>query len=471
MPTLLPREERLFEQARLLPTASEREAFLTRACGADESLRAHLRSLLALHTQAESFFSEGASLLGHSPTVSEWRRHSLEVGKRGGGERQVGERIGRYKLIEPIGEGGCGIVYLAQQEEPVRRHVALKIIRVGMETSSVIQRFEAERQAIAMMDHPNIARIFDAGETDCGLPFFVMEYVRGVRLTDYCEEHRLSLRTRLELFIQVCHAIQHAHQNCIVHGDIKPSNILIAQHDGVALPKVIDFGISKATESRRPEKHPHVTVAQLVGTPAYMSPEQVEMGGLEIDTRSDIYSLGVLLYELLTSYTPLDGRALANASHEEVQRIFREHHPVPPSCLLQRLTPEVREHLATTRRLSPPRLGRLLQGDLDSIAMKALETDRRRRYETADAFAMDVRRHLANEPVMARPSSWVYRTGKLFRRNRGTFFATAMVMTALILGTSLSTWMFLREREARQRAVAAEQQQSRLRFEAETRES
>jgi eukaryotic-like serine/threonine-protein kinase len=320
-----------------------------------------------------------------------------------------------------------------------------------------------------MMDHPNIARVFDAGETGDGLPYFVMEHVRGVRITEFCDEHRLPVADRLHLFIQVCHAIQHAHQNCIVHGDIKPSNILIAQHDGVPLPKVIDFGVAKATEARRPEKHPHVSLAQLVGTPAYMSPEQVELGGLDVDTRSDIYSLGVLLHELLTGRTPIDAPRFLQATLEEIRQLVRQHRNDPPSKRLGELPPERLQAIAAARRTSPRRLRQTLSGDLDCVVRKALEHDRRRRYETANAMAMDTQRYLQLEPLVAHPSGWFYRTSKLIRRNRGTFLATGAVAAALVVGTGTSTWLFLREREARQRAVAAEQQQARLRLEAETR--
>ncbi len=469
------REEDLFEAARQITDPADRTTFLDISCKDDPGMRTRLESLLTANEEAESFFEDGATLFNQAETVGLLQEQVRKATKAKDPHKflvteTVGQRIGRYKLTQKIGEGGCGVVYLAEQEEPVRRHVALKIIRSGMETKSVIARFEAERQALAMMDHPNIARVFDAGETEDGLPYFVMEHVRGVRITEYCDEHRLSLEDRLNLFIQICHAIQHAHQNCIVHGDIKPSNIMIAQHDGVPLPKVIDFGISKATESRRPESHPHVSVAQLVGTPAYMSPEQVEFGGLEIDTRSDIYSLGVLLYELLTGKTPIEGKLLATGNLEGIRRIFRDHRPVHASDRLQALAPDSLDRVASARRIPSRKLVQILHGDLDCILSKALQPDRRRRYESADALAMDVVRYLHLEPVTAHPPSWIYRTSKLFRRNRGVFLASAAVAAALVLGTGISTWLFLKERDARQRAVAAEQQQARLRTEAETRE-
>ena len=470
----LSRDEALFDAALRLSDAAERTAFLENSCADNPEQRTRVETLLAAREEADAFFAAGASLIEASDTIGQLQaqsRTAVQPDGRAVEEESVGQRIGRYKLVQKIGEGGCGAVFLAAQEEPVRRQVALKIIRGGMETKSVIARFEAERQALAMMDHPNIARVFDAGATASGLPFFVMEHVRGVRITDYCDGHRLPLRERLLLFIQVCHAIQHAHQNCIVHGDIKPSNIMIAQHDGVPAPKVIDFGISKATEARGSDKHPHVSVAQLVGTPAYMSPEQVELGGLDIDTRSDIYSLGVLLYELLAGLTPIDGHRLVEAGMAEIQRIFSDERPERPSKRLLSIEEDLLGTIAKARQLQPSKLAGTLQGDLDCIVMRALEHDRRRRYETADALARDVEHFLQNEPVAAHPSSWVYRSSKLVRRNRGAFLAGGAIAIALVLGTGLSTWLFLKERDARQRAVAAEHQQARLRLESETRES
>ena len=359
---------------------------------------------------------------------------------------------------------------MAEQEEPVRRRVALKIIKLGMETRSVIARFEAERQALAMMDHPNIAHVFDAGATQRGPPYFVMELVHGVKITDYCDQNGLTVRQRLDLFIQICHAIQHAHQKGIVHGDIKPSNILVTLHDNLPVPKVIDFGISKATEVRLSDRMLITADGQLIGTPAYMSPEQTEMGGMDIDTRSDIYSLGVLLYELLTGKTPFDPKALVAGGLDEMRRTLWQREPPRPSLRLHMLAPAERMKTATCRRSDPVRLVSLFRGDLDWIVMKALEKDRRRRYETANGFAVDVQRHLSNEPVAARPPSRLYRFQKLVRRNRGVFTAGGAVAAVLIIGMGTSTWLFLKEREARNRAVAAEQQETRLRHEAEIRQ-
>src|SRR5437660_750986 len=342
-----------------------------------------------------------------------------------------GERIGRYKLLQQIGEGGCGVVYMAEQEEPVRRRVALKVIKLGMDTKNVIARFEAERQAVALMDHPNIAKVLDAGTTGAGRPFFVMELVRGIKVTDYCDQNNFSTPQRLGLFIQICHAVQHAHQKGIIHRDIKPSNILVADHDGVPVPKIIDFGIAKATTDQRlTDKTLFTAFEQFIGTPAYMSPEQAKLSGLDIDTRTDIYSLGVLLYELLTGKTPLDQKELLAVGLDEMRRTIREKEPLRPST---RLTQELALDLTTTakhRRIEPPKLVYLLRGDLDWIVMKALEKDRARRYETANGLARDVQRHLADEPVVARPPSTLYRLQKTARRNKVACAAGAAVLLA-----------------------------------------
>ena len=365
---------------------------------------------------------------------------------------KAGDHIGRYKLLEQIGEGGCGVVYIAEQEEPIRRRVALKVIKLGMDTKQVIARFEAERQALAIMDHPNIAKVFDAGATDTGRPYFVMELVPGARITDYCDRQKLSTRRRLDLFIQVCQAIQHAHQKGIIHRDIKPSNVLVAEHEGVPLPKVIDFGIAKATTNQRLDDLTHFTAfEQFVGTPAYMSPEQAGMGELDIDVRSDIYSLGVLLYELLTGSTPFDTQELLRSGLDEMRKIIREREPMRPSTRL-RQTSIVRE---SRSRLST--INSSLSTDLDWIVMKCMEKDRARRYETADGLAADLQRHLNNEPVMARPPSKLYRLEKLVRRNKLAFAAAGGVAGALVAGLSVSTWLLLKENQARQAAVKAEE--------------
>lgn len=468
MSTVPRHEEELFDRARLLSDPAERSRYLQESCGDDVGLRQRLEELLATEDEADAFFRETQSALD-LPVPPE-REAAGSTTATTPGEEAIGTRIGRYKLVRKIGEGGCGVVYLAEQEEPVRRRVALKIIKLGMETRSVIARFEAERQALAMMDHPNIARVFDAGATDRGPPYFVMELVAGVRVTDYCDRHRLDHAQRLDLFIQICHAIQHAHQKGIIHGDIKPSNILVTTQDGVPVPKVIDFGISKATEARLTDAFFGTAFTQLVGTPAYMSPEQADLSPAGIDTRSDIYSLGVVLYELLTGKTPFDQAELLADGLEGLRRILREKEPPRPSARFQSLPPAEAIRTATARCTDPARLLAHLRGDLDWIVMKALEKDRQRRYETANGMAMDLRRHLDDEPVMARPAGWGYRFRKLVRRNRVVFLAGTAVALALLAGTATSTWLFLKEREARRRAVAAEQQQARLRHAAETRE-
>jgi eukaryotic-like serine/threonine-protein kinase len=467
------REEDLFDAARQIADPARRRAYLERVCPDDPAMRARVEALVAAENEAERFFEEGSCALNSAELPPEFARAvatpaAVEASLLS--DEPVGARIGRYKLLQKLGEGGCGVVYMAEQEEPVRRRVALKIIKLGMETKSVIARFEAERQALAMMDHPNIARVFDAGATERGRPYFVMELVRGVKITDFCDQDHLPTRARLDLFIQVCHAIQHAHQKGIIHGDIKPSNILVTLHDGIPLPKVIDFGISKATEARLVDRAMFTALTQLVGTPAYMSPEQAEMSGLDIDTRSDIYSLGVLLYELLTGKTPFDGQELLKSGLDEMRRTLREKDPPRPSARLTALDAPARARTAELRRTEPPALASMLKGDLDWIVMKALEKDRGRRYETANGLAMDIQRYLNNEPVLARPPTRMYRFRKLVRRNRGMFAAGGAVAAALIAGTSTSTYLFLKEREARHRAVAAEQQQARLREEAELRE-
>jgi len=407
-------EDDLFEEALLKSPGAERAAFLESACENQPALRARLEIMLEGHLNAAGFLATVPE--GGPP------QQTMVVAESTGSE-QLGRRIGHYKLLQQLGEGGCGIVYLAEQERPVRRRVALKVIKLGMDTRSVIARFEAERQALALMDHPNIAKVFDAGTTDTGRPYFVMELVRGVKITDYCDQNHLSTGQRLTLFTQVCHAIQHAHQKGIIHRDIKPSNILVTLHDGVPVPKVIDFGIAKATcEQRLTDKTIFTAFEQFIGTPAYMSPEQAEMSGLDIDTRSDIYSLGVLLYELLTGSTPFDAQQLMASGLDAMRKTIREKEPQRPSTKLSQtlLAADVRRLQSppsdkpTTEeevRASSRRLLRVketitaLRGDLDWIVMKCLEKDRSRRYETANGLAADLKRHLNNEPVVARPPS------------------------------------------------------------------
>lgn len=461
----LQREEELFDAARVLREPVERREFLARNCGSDAALRARIEALLSSENDAERFFADcGAPLSGPGALVPFAPDADAE------GDERLGTRIGRYKILEKLGQGGCGTVYLAEQEQPVRRFVALKIIKFGTESKSVIARFEAERQALAMMDHPNIAVVFDAGATDRGPPYFVMELVRGRRITTYCDVGRLPVRRRLELFIQICHAIQHAHQKGVIHGDIKPSNILVTEHDGEPIPKVIDFGVSRAAETGRADLFQASANAQLIGTPAYMSPEQVESGGRDIDTRSDIYCLGVLLYELLAGRPPFDPQALLASGVEAMRRTLRETKPSAPSRCLAALSQEELAETSEARGAKPRQLLSLLQGDLDAIVMKALEKDRRLRYETSNGLALDVQRHLVNEPVAARPASRWYRFQKIVRRNRILFAAGGAVAAALIVGLGSSTWLFIKEREAHRRAQSAEMEQSKLRRKAESRE-
>jgi WD40 repeat protein/serine/threonine protein kinase len=375
---------------------------------------------------------------------------------------KTGDRIGRYKLLEPLGEGGCGVVYLAEQTEPMRRRVALKVIKPGMDTKEVLARFEAERQALALMDHPNIAKVLDAGATETGRPFFVMELVKGVPITRYCDDAKLSTEQRLKLFVLVCQAIQHAHQKGIIHRDIKPSNILVADHQGMPAPKVIDFGIAKATAGQvLTSKTLFTALEQFIGTPAYMSPEQAKLSGLDVDTRSDIYSLGVLLYELLTARTQFDAKRLIEAGLDEIRRIIREEDPPRPSTRISTLLVSEQTTVARHRQSEPPKLLRVIRGDLDWIVMKTLEKDRNRRYDTANGLANDVQRYLNDEPVLARPPSQAYRVGKLLRRNKLAFVASAAVLAALVLGAAVSAWQAVLARRA-------EREQSRLRTYAET---
>jgi hypothetical protein len=467
-------EESLFETARLLTNPAARQAFLDQACGGQPELRSGVESLLAAEADANQFFrtplttpDELARLLTANPADT---NPPPKPDKAPTGLEGLGSRIGNYKLLQKIGEGGCGVVYMAEQEKPIRRRVALKVIKLGMDTKSVIARFEAERQALALMDHPNIASVLDASATETGRPYFVMELVRGIKITDYCDQNHVDTRQRLKLFTQICSAIQHAHQKGIIHRDIKPSNILVTLHDGVPVPKVIDFGIAKAIEVRLTDKTLFTAYEQMIGTPAYMSPEQAEMSGLDVDTRSDIYSLGVLLYELLTGRTPFDPKKLMQHGVEAMRRTLRECEPQRPSTMVTTLQGEELTAMTNHHGTELPKLISTLRGDLDWIVMKALEKDRKRRYETANGLAMDIERYLHNEPVVARPPSQLYRFQKLVRRNQVIFAATGAVALVLVIGLGVSTWLLFQERSARQRAVAAEQREIELRHQAELRE-
>ncbi len=414
---------------------AELDAFLSQECANAPEMRQRIYALLSAHQQSGVFVDKLASA---SPAASE----------------PLATNIGCYKLLEQIGEGGFGVVYMAEQMRPVRRRVALKIIKLGMDTKQVVARFDAERQAIAMMDHPNIASVFDVGATESGRPYFVMELVRGESLTKYCDKQRLCARDRLEIFVDICRAIQHAHQKGVIHRDIKPSNVLVTIYDAKPLAKVIDFGIAKATEEPLTEKTVFTQFRQMIGTPAYMSPEQALLNATDVDTRTDIYSLGVLLYELLTGETPLDMQTLRSKSYEELLRQIREVEAPSLGARLTALDDRHQRETAENRRLSPPELVRLVGGELNWITSKALEKDRTRRYESASALADDVERYLRNEPVTARPPSARYRMLKFVSRNRGLVAAASAVVAALLVGLVLSVTGVVQARRQAEIALA-----------------
>jgi serine/threonine protein kinase len=420
-------EREIFFEALEMPTPESRAAYLQAACGGDVTLRRKMEELLMAH------FSNDPPLAG--PALDREPRGIVESPV----ERAPAHMIGHYKLLEKIGEGGFGEVWMVEQREPVKRRAALKIIKLGMDSRQIVARFEAERQALAMMDHANIAKIFDADVTDTGRPYFVMELVRGVKITEYCDENQLPTRERLKLFILVCQAIQHAHQKGIIHRDIKPSNILVTLHDGVPVPKVIDFGIAKATQQELTDKTVFTQFQQFIGTPAYISPEQAEMSGLDVDTRADIYSLGVLLYELLVG-TPFDAKEMIQGGLDALRQIVREKEPLRPSTKLNTLAGDARTTAGQRRQTDVGKLVHQLRGDLDWIVMKCLEKDRTRRYETANGIAADIQRHLRNEPVNARPPSAAYKLQKAWQRNKVIFTAAAVVAVALVAGISVRAW-------------------------------
>ncbi len=459
-------DETIFAAALQWETPARRAAYLEEACAGQPALRARVEALLQASDAAQTFLERP---IGRPRPAAGETAATVKVGfsELLPATEGPGTKIGRYKLLQQIGEGGCGTVFMAEQEEPVRRRVALKVIKLGMDTKSVIARFEAERQALALMDHPNIARVLDAGATDSGRPFFVMELVRGIPITRYCDENKLDTRQRLDLFIRVCHAIQHAHQKGIIHRDIKPSNILVTLHDGVPVPKVIDFGIAKATEGRLTNQTLFTAFEQFIGTPAYMSPEQAEMSGLDIDTRSDIYALGVLLYELLTGKTPFDAKELVQSGIDAMRKTIREQEPQRPSTRLSTMLGEALTTTAAAHGSDAAKLLKLIRGDLDWIVMKCLEKDRTRRYETANGLAADLKRHLNNEPVVARPPSTAYRFQKAYRRNRLAFTAAACVFVSLVIALAFIWVAGQREGRARVRESIQRNLAEQRRIEAE----
>jgi serine/threonine protein kinase len=449
MPAVAP-EKSIFLHAIGLAAAEDRRAYLDAVCRDDPRLRADIDALLAAHDR-----------LGGGPAPGPAETGTIAAAATVSGAVPGAGTVvaGRYTLVELIGEGGMGSVWRAEQAAPVRRQVALKVIKPGMDSAAVLTRFEAERQALALMDHPNIAKVLDAGTADTGRPYFVMELVKGVPLTRFCDEHRLTPGQRLELFVPVCRAVQHAHQKGVIHRDLKPGNILVALYDSKPVPKVIDFGVAKAMG---PQLTAHTLVTgfgAVVGTPEYMSPEQAELNQLDIDTRSDIYALGVLLYELLAGSPPFTRQELERAGVLEMLRVIREREPPKPSTRLS--ASEGLPTLAANRGTEPARLTRLVRGELDWIVMKALEKDRDRRYGTANSFAADVQRYLADEPVQACPPSAWYRFQKFARRNKGPVIAVSVSLLCLvagIIGTSAGLVWAVRERDEKARALVAESQ-------------
>jgi serine/threonine protein kinase/Tfp pilus assembly protein PilF len=429
--------EELFNRAVELP-ADQRKAFLDERCAGDEILRAKVDQLLTLDGGGDPLETLRGGIVA-------------TVGLGLASAHNPGDEIGFYRLVRRIGEGGMGVVFEAEQHEPVCRKVALKLIKWGMDTEQVVARFESERQALAMMSHPNIARVYDAGATPEGRPYFAMELVEGLPVTQYCDAERLDTRARLELFLKICEGVRHAHLKGVIHRDLKPSNLLVATEDGKAVPKIIDFGIAKATDQRLTEQSLFTELGQLVGTPEYMSPEQASLTSVDIDTRTDVYALGVVLYELLAGALPFDPAGLRKAGFEEIQRRIREEQPSKPSTRIDTLGKDSMD-VAARRCTDPPSLRRQLRGDLDWIVMKALEKERERRYEGAIELSADIRRHMRHEPVLAGPPSAAYRIGRFVRRHQTLVAGLAGIALALLAGIVVSTWFAVGQARARAEA-------------------
>jgi serine/threonine protein kinase len=445
--------ERIFSEAIELPE-SERISYLDGECGSKVELRQRIETLLKAHDKSDGFL-EDAEQTG-SFGLADSIRDSLPT------DEMPGDRIGRYKLLERLGEGGWGVVWMAEQTEPIRRRVALKILKLGMDTKEFVARFESERQALAMMDHPNIARVFDGGATELGRPFFVMELVRGIRISDYCDREQLNTRDRLQLFIKVCQAVNHAHQKGIIHRDLKPSNILVTVNDGEAVPKVIDFGIVKAAQLKLTDKTVFTHFHSFVGTPAYTSPEQMQMSSLDVDTRSDIYSLGVLLYELLSGKQPFDPTKLSELGIDAMRKLISEEDPLRPSLQVISLNQEDRTLFAGHRGMEPEKFPKELKGDLDWIVMKCLEKNRSRRYETVNALAMDIERYLHHEPVLAGHPSNLYKIKKLIDRNRIAFGISVALVLSLLIGSVTNAFLAIQAFQAEEHASAEAQKSAEI---------
>jgi serine/threonine protein kinase len=475
----------LFAEALEQADAAARTEYLDRACGGDAALRGRVEALLSAHAGAGRFLEPAATALSEDPThlapdataafapepqpptdllTGAYHPGASAEAPPDGLVAVAAPRTviaGRYTLVEIIGQGGMGSVYRAEQTEPVKRPVALKLIKGGSDSKAVLARFDAERQALALMDHPNIARVYDGGTTAHGQPFFVMELVQGVPLTAFCDQKRLSVRARLDLFVQMCQAVQHAHQKGIIHRDLKPGNVLVTEVDGRPTPKVIDFGVAKATEVRLTDLS-YADTGAIVGTPAYMSPEQADPSAMDIDTRTDVYALGVMLYELLVGSPPIDARQFKRGAVLEMLRMVREVDPPRPSTKLSAAADL--PNIAANRNIEPARLTRSLRGELDWVVMKALEKDRTRRYDTANGLARDLQRYLADEVVEARPPSRGYRLKKFVRRHKGQVIAASLVFFALLAGMAGTTWGLFAAREQEQvaRGETAEKEKARL---------